>query len=58
MENCVFCNIKDKEDEEIYFVDGSVVKYFYNQSVVKSRLKRFKCLEHITPDLIASNKLT
>ncbi len=41
----------DKLDEELYVVDGSVVKYFHNKSIVRSRLRRTQILGDLVPKL-------
>lgn len=46
----------DKEDEEIYFFDGYVVKYFFNEKVAENRAKRNLTLGDTVPKLIAKDK--
>ncbi|MBI2449313.1 NTP transferase domain-containing protein [Candidatus Pacearchaeota archaeon] len=46
----------DKEDEEIYFLDDYVIKYFCNESIVNERLIRTKYLNNIVPQIIDSKK--
>ncbi|MDO8659946.1 MAG: NTP transferase domain-containing protein [Candidatus Parcubacteria bacterium] len=46
----------DKEDEEIYFVDNAVVKYFHNENMVKSRVVRANYLGDTIPKLLNSTK--
>lgn len=46
----------DKEDEEIYFVNNFVVKYFYNDNIIKGRVERTKLLGQAVPELLGSTK--
>jgi NDP-sugar pyrophosphorylase family protein len=46
----------DKEDEEIYFFDGYVVKYFFNEKIAENRAKRNVSLGNTVPALIKSEK--
>jgi thiamine kinase-like enzyme len=46
----------DKEDEEIYFFDGFVVKYFFNEKIAENRAKRNLSLGDTVPKLIKSEK--
>jgi NDP-sugar pyrophosphorylase family protein len=46
----------DKEDEEIYFFDGFVVKYFYDEKIAQNRVKRNLSLGEAVPKIIASDK--
>lgn len=46
----------DKEDEEIYFFDGYVVKYFYNEKIAENRAKRNITLGATVPKLISKDK--
>ncbi|MEK6881383.1 MAG: hypothetical protein AABY22_17300, partial [Nanoarchaeota archaeon] len=46
----------DKLDEEIYFFDDYVVKYFYDENIVADRLKRTKYLGNTIPKIIGLSK--
>lgn len=46
----------DKADEEIYFVNGAAVKYFYNDSSIKGRLARTELLGNSVPKLLGSTR--
>ncbi|MCD4771261.1 hypothetical protein K8R30_02465 [archaeon] len=41
-----------KPDEYIYFENGSVIKYFKDQGIVRQRVERSKKLKGIVPDLV------
>ena len=45
-----------KIDEEIYFFDGFVVKYFYNEKIAENRAKRNLTLGDTVPKLIKAEK--
>lgn len=44
-------NVLDKVDESIYIIEDTVVKFFYDTSIVKNRVERGKQLENITPKI-------
>mgnify|MGYP001596770921 CR=1 FL=1 len=46
----------DKVDEEIYFVNGCVIKYFYNESMVRGRIERLKHFGTAAPKLLGNTK--
>jgi len=46
----------DKLDEELYFVDNHVVKYFHNESMVTSRVARAGYLGTTIPKIVGSSK--
>jgi NDP-sugar pyrophosphorylase family protein len=45
-------DILDKEEEDIYFIDNNVIKFFNDKKVNKNRIERSKILGKITPDII------
>jgi len=49
-----FCGIQnlDKIDEELYVVNGKVIKYFHNESMVKNRVQRAKYLKGAVPEIL------
>lgn len=46
----------DKLNEEIYFFDDCVMKYFHNENIIKNRLERTKYLNNTIPKIIFSSK--
>lgn len=42
----------DKEDEEIYFLEDRVVKYFYDSKVAKNRYIKSQILKDFVPEII------
>lgn len=46
----------DKLDEEIYFKEDVVVKYFHNESMVKNRVERSKRLGSAVPEIVSVSK--
>lgn len=46
----------DKEDEEIYFVNGVAIKYFHNDSAIRGRIARNQLLGDAVPRLLGSTK--
>ena len=46
----------DKLDEELYVVDGHVVKYFHNPNIVTNRIERAKHLQGLVPDIEGCSK--
>jgi len=44
-------NVLDKVDESIYFVGVSVIKFFYDPKIVKSRVERVTHLSNTTPQI-------
>lgn len=46
--------ILDKLDESIFMIDNSVIKFFYNSSIVENRVNRSKQLKDLVPEVIDS----
>jgi NDP-sugar pyrophosphorylase family protein len=44
----------DKDDEEIYFFEDKVVKYFYNEKIAENRVKRNQTLGDAVPKILSS----
>ncbi len=49
-------NNLDKLDEEIYKVNGHIIKYFYNANMVKDRMLRMEHLNGTVPEVVESTK--
>tara|TARA_Y100001963_G_C6788283_1_gene454137 strand:+ start:2824 stop:4386 length:1563 start_codon:yes stop_codon:yes gene_type:complete len=48
-------HVLDKEDEDIYIVDGDVIKFFSDEKICKDRVTRSKKLEGIVPEVTNHN---
>lgn len=46
----------DKLDEEIYFKNNTVIKYFHNESIAKNRVIRAQTLGNSIPKILESSK--
>lgn len=46
----------DKEDEEIYFVNGHTIKYFRDEKVIKDRICRSNYLGSVIPKILGSTQ--
>jgi len=44
-------DILDKDNESIFFVNDSVIKFFYDDNIVKNRVSRSRILGKITPNV-------
>ena len=49
-------NVLDKPEESIFFIDDKVIKFFNNEKIVESRVKRTKFLSETTPEIIDYSK--
>lgn len=45
-------SVLDKNDESIFVIDNHIIKFFNNDAIVKSRIKRAKYLEGLVPTII------
>ncbi len=45
-------DVLEKKDEEIYFYEDLVIKFFSNKEISENRVKRAKNLKNITPEII------
>lgn len=49
-------HILDKEDESIFILDNSVIKFFHNKETVQNRIQRMKYLKSFGPKLLNSTE--
>lgn len=49
-------NVLDKPEESIFFIEDKVIKFFYDEKIVDSRVKRTKYLSGTTPPIVAFSK--
>ena len=45
-----------KDDESIYFIGNKVIKYFKNEKIINSRVKRSQFLKGLVPNIITVDK--
>ena len=48
--------VLDKENESIFFINNSVIKFFSNETVLENRYKRSKILKGIVPTVLEKKK--
>ena len=45
-------NLLSKDDENIYFINNQVIKFFYNKKICENRVLRLKYLKKMTPKIL------
>mgnify|MGYP001240916309 CR=1 FL=1 len=46
-------NLLSKDDENIYFINNQIIKFFYNKKICENRVLRSKYLKEMTPKILS-----